>query len=645
MQVARNVQIVCITSGIMNTKAQTNESEMKRTAARVSVFGIILAIATTASADPTAAPTKTIYTPDYAKINANWPGTTPVNNLRDLFSVTMKFKDPMDPTRTLSLKARTHLLGKKMRIVGYGATDSATDAAGNSRPYDVEVAKVVKPGEVALYIKGHRPEYRTLDTTQVDPANMKEHFKLQDTHIGIAVGIKRNGTAGAITLNNPQTYERGRFGNKTYAGVFVKPVLPKHLSGKQKKAYMNNIRNMMVGFNAVSNFPGDYNGGDPLGVNNPKALRTAVANMILAIAGNGVQANNSVQAGSVAAKAKEWFANPQNQIYCAELAYVAMSAGMIVPMNWKGVSKLKGVDGAAIDSATWGRFQAAMTAHNSGQATRFTTLNDNPAAKLVKLATEKGTLNQRFGISSIPTDLKPEAAYKPGRTAQLALKPQTMAGIVEGFLATHVPRGKKAGVDKAIKSLTGKSVHQIKREMGAAGRTVSVAQVREMYMAPMQGALLKGMKQGLYGQMDLVDKPGETAANTVRAQKRAQVDQLYSALVRTVGTAHKDYKSFRTAVKPLMQQAAGITGPRPGTTGGKGLFVPPSIFHLATKFPGRHDGSLGFKYAGHGIEFSMLRPKQVRAKTPRVRRPNTSRTRTPANQPRVQPRTPRPRPR
>ena len=627
-------------------KMNIREGAMKSAAIRVSVVGIIIAMAGAAWADPPAR-TRTIYTPDYSRINETFPGATPVNNLRDMFSVNMKFNDPMDPSRTLTMKAPTHITSKKLKIVGYGADETATDASGNRLPYDIELAKMVKPGDFALYVKGHRPEYRTLDTTQVDPANMKEHFKLQDTHIGIAVGVKRNGKNGAITLNNPQSYQSGRFGDKTYGGFFIKPVLPKHLNGTQKKAYMNNIRNMLVGFNAVSNFPGNYNGGDPLGVHNPQQLRTAVANMILAIAGAGVKADNTTQAGSVAAKAKEWFADPKNQIYCAELAFVSMSAGMVVPMNWKGVQGLSGIDGAKIDKATWGRFQTAMKDHNAGRPTRFTTLNENPMARLVKLAPERGTLaGRRLGISGVPRDLKPEADYKPGRQPQMALKPQTMAGIVEGFLATHVPRGKRAGVDKAIQSLTGKTVHQLKREMTAAGRPVTLDQVRETYAAPMQGALLKGMKQGLYGQMDLIDKPGDTAGNAVRAQKRAAVDQVYAALLQKVSTPHSDYKAFRTAVAPLMAQAAAITGPRPGTPhGGKGLFVPPSIFHLAAKFPGRHDGSLGFKYAGHAIEFSMLKARTVRAKTPRARRPSTRRVQ-PTATPRVQPRAPRtPRPR
>ncbi len=620
---------------------------MKRAAIRGTVIGIILAMAGTALADPPQYKNKTIYVPDYGKINETYPGANQVNNLRDLFSVNMKFKDPLNPTNTLTMKARTHVIGKKMKVVGYGANETSTDASGNSRAYDVELGKMVKPGDFALYVKGHRPEHRSLDTTRVDPANMKEHFKLQDTHIGIAVGVKRNGKNGAITLNNPQSYQQGRFGDKTYGGFFVKPVMGKHLTKTQKRAYKNNIRNMLVGFNAVSNFPGNYNGGDPLAVNNPKAMRTAVANMVLAIAGTGVQADNSAAANSVAAKAKQWFADPKNQIYCAELAFVSLSAGMAIPMNWKGIKDLKGVGGAKIDKATWGRFQTAMKDHNAGRPTRFTTLNENPMAKLVKLAPERGTLTgNRVGISGIPKDLAGESTYKPNGKVRLALKPQTMAGIVEGFLATHVPRGKRAGVDEAIKTLTGKTVRQIKKDMSAAGRPMTLGQIRETYAAPMQGALLKGMKQGLYGQMDLIDKPGETQANAVRAQKRAAVDQVYAALVQKVSKPHKNYQAFRKAVAPLMAQAAAITGPRPGQTGGKGLFVPPSIFHLAAKFPGRHDGSVGFKYAGHAMEFGMLKAKTIRVKVrkpPRRARTNTSRTRTPN---RVQPRAPRtPRPR
>ncbi len=605
-------------------------------------MGIILAMVSTAWADQPTYKDKTIHVPDYDQINRTYPGEKPVKSLRDLYSVNMKFKDPMDPSRTLTMKARTHVIGKKIKVVGYGATETATDASGNTMAYDKGLAKMVKPGDLALYVKGHRPEHRTLDTTRVDPANMKEHFKLQDTHIGIAVGVKRNGKAGAITLNNPQSYQQGRFGDRTYGGFFVKPDMPKHLTKTQQRGYKNNIRNYMMGFNAVSNFPGNYNGGDPLAVNNPAAMRKAVANMVLAIAGQGVQANNQAAAGSVAAKAKQWFADPKNQIYCAELAFVSMSAGMAIPLNWKGVKGLTGIDGAKIDEQTWGRFQKAMKDHNAGKATRFTTLNENPQAKLVKLAPERGTLaGNRVGISGVPKDLMGEASYRAGGKARLALKPQTMAGIVEGFLATHVPRGKRAGVDTAIKTLTGKTVRQLKAGMAAAGKRMTLDQVRETYAAPMQGALLKGMKQGLYGQMDLIDKPGDAQGNAIRAQKRAAVDQVYSALVKKVSTPHKSYKEFRKAVAPLMKQAAGITGPRPGDTSGKGLFVPPSLIHLAAKFPGRHDGSLGFKYAGHAMEYGMLKTKTVRVKVRKPPRRNTVRPRTPRTPRTTTPRVPR----
>jgi hypothetical protein len=585
-----------------------------------------------AFAQPEQPGTQTIYIPDYAKINQTFHGEAPVNGLRDLFSVNMKFKDPMNPERTLSYKAQTHVFGKKMKITGYGAAEMATDAAGNSLPYDVEVAKSVKPGDVYIYVKGHRPEHRFIDTRDpraADPNAMKEHFKLQNTHISIAVGVKHaNGKAGAITLNNPQSYQNGRFGSKTYGGIFVKPVMPKYLTGRQQKGFMNNIRNMIAGFNAVSDFPGDYNGGDPLGVHNPKEVRKAVANMILAIAGKGASARSAdVQSGSVAAKARQWFKDPKNQIYCAELAFVGMSAGMIVPLNWSGVKNLKGIGGQKIDQQTWGRFQQAMKAHNRGETTPFTALNGNSLAKKVMLAPEKGTLGQRGSVSALPSDLKPEYAY--GRTdarAKLALKPQTMAGIVEGFLATHVPRSRAAGVDKAIQSMTGKNPYQMKAEARAQGQQLGVGKIREMYMAPIQAALLQNMKPGLYGQMDLIDKPGDTAGNAIRAQKRAQVDVVWNALVEKVKTPHKDYRSFRKALRPVLAQAKQITGPRPDAFQGKGLFVPPSLFHLAAKFRTRYAGSLDFKYHSHGLEFSMLRPKVVRART-RTRAPRAAQPR------------------
>src|SRR5262245_59132665 len=114
------------------------------------------------------------------------------------------------------------------------------------------IAEEFPPGAVGFAVKHHRPEHRTLAMDDSDTGTMKEHFKLQDTHIEIVVGVEVGGVARAMTINNPQTYENGRFGTDTYPMIFVRPKYPTYLSQDQVRQFNDNIRTMAVAFNTVS---------------------------------------------------------------------------------------------------------------------------------------------------------------------------------------------------------------------------------------------------------------------------------------------------------------------------------------------------------------------------------------------------------
>src|SRR5262249_25570046 len=159
---------------------------------------------------------------------------------------------------------------------------------------------------------------------------------------------------GAITVNNPQTYEQGKFGDEQYAMVFLRPVYPSYLSAAQKKAFETNVRTMLLGFNAVTNFPGDYNGGDPLGGRDPDHVREYVKEMVLALNGD--------------ATARDWFTKKENQVYCAELAFLSFSAGLLVPLNDATMVPLVGAD-------QWKKFQDIIAKHDAGQPTALTQLD------------------------------------------------------------------------------------------------------------------------------------------------------------------------------------------------------------------------------------------------------------------------------
>lgn len=343
---------------------------------------------------------KSGYGADMAAYNAIY-GTS-FKNLDEAYSILVKAGD-------VTIPAPTHLFGEDVNVIPYSNEDGDKTPGGEVfERGDQEIAKVFKPGQLGIAVKHHRSEFPTLDLNTADPKEMKEHFKLQDTHIEIVVGVERDGKPGAVTMNNPQNYEQGGFGNEKYAMIFLRPVYPSYLSKADQKAYEANIRTMLLGFNAVTNFPGDYNGGDPLGARDVARLREHVKNMVLAL--NGDEA------------AQAYFKDKANQVYCAELAFVSFSAGMHVPLSDETMIPLVGEEG-------WGKFKGFVEAHNAGKESPFTTMNQNAKAALVR------------DLTIADSSLKPIADVAPATDKEkLAFQPMTMSDIVEQFIRTHMPR-------------------------------------------------------------------------------------------------------------------------------------------------------------------------------------------------------------
>lgn len=462
---------------------------------------------------------------DFERVNAQWPDDVPATTAQELFSVRV-VAGPM------TIPAGTHLFGP-VNVIPYADGTDESDADGNMVAYgDDIISAYFPPGEIGIAVKHHRPEFRTLDImASAGGEGFKENFKLQDTHIEIPVGVEIDGVNRVVTLNNPQDYQDGRFGDPDYPMIFLRPVYPDYLSEEQKTAFRDNIRTMVLAFNAVSDFPGDYNGGDPLAANDPEEIRNHAAQMVRAIAGDTA--------------AQAWFEDPANLIYCAELAFVAFSAGMITPLNDATFVPIVGQE-------TWDAFKAALEAHNAGEDSTFTTLNRNPLVAHVR-----GTV--------APDDLRPAAEYAPSESLdyiRVAVQPMTMADIVENFFRTHLPR----------------------QQLGEG-------------LAPLQGMVLEGMRPGLLEAMAMDMVPATDP-------RRVAVDGLFDQLVATVSMEHGSYEEFRTALAPLMDAARMITGPRDDT--GTGLFVPPSAFHLTAQ--GNNPGGLiEFQYVAHGLHYNFVR--------------------------------------
>ncbi len=474
------------------------------------------------------------YTVDLAKLNEQFPppeGGREIEKIEDAYTVTVDLG-------VAKFEAKTHLFGDRVNVIPYAdpaqgeATATVLDAAGNPHEHDEAIAKFFRPGEVGYMIKHHRPASRVLNF-QDQSNDMKEHLKLQDTHIGIVVGIERDGQAGAITVNNPQGYQGGAFGDEHYQMIFVKPKLPEYVPTEAKQAVIDNIRTMLLGFNAVSEFPGDYNGGDPLAARTPELVTAHVVKMVQAIAGDE--------------EARAWFKEKENLIYCAELAHVSTSAGLLVPLNDATMVPLVGEE-------TWTTFKGEVKKHNEHAVSAFTSLNRNPYVAFVQLALA-------------PEDLQSVPAYadSPEETEKLAFNPMTMSDIVEQFLRLHIPR-EEAGEQ----------------------------------LAQAQAAVLQAMKPGLFEAMAIEDLPDTDPV-------KMAVSDLFDRIVAVVGTPHESYAAFREDIKPLLAEARKMTGPR-SPDAGVGLFVPPSLLHVVLQ--GKNPGGLvGLEYLGHGIHMSATLPE------------------------------------
>lgn len=462
------------------------------------------------------------YTGNVELMNQIWPGETPMKTVEDAFMVRVELGD-------VAFDAPTHLFGGPVNIIPYHNEDNVQDAAGVTwERGDQAISQAFGLGTVGFVIKHHRPEHRLLNP-DILTGDIKEQAKLQVTHLGIVVGVEREGQLGAITLNNPQTYESGRFGTPDYPMIFAKPKWPEYLDSNQTQSFNDNTLLMMAGFNAVSNFPSDYNGGDPLGAHNVELLETYTANMVRAITGD--------------ADAQAFFKEPATQLYCAELGFVGMSAGLHFPLNAETMVPMVGQE-------TWDEFSNQVKLHNAGEESAFTLLNANDQVQYL-----------RFTMP--PEDLAAMHTYSPDADAlasKLAFKPMTMADVVQQFLRTHVPR----------------------EYLGEA-------------LAPVQGKLLAAMKPGLLEAMAMDTIPAEDP-------RRVAVDQLFVALVEVVSVSYADYQEFQKAIAPLMAQARLMTGPRDDS--GTGYFVPPSLYHVVTQ--GKHEGGLiGLSYVGHGLHVSV----------------------------------------
>ncbi len=239
---------------------------------------------------------------------------------------------------------RIHLLGRDDHTINMIPYDNALGKK------QVELMKLIGPGEIAIAIKHHM--YK-------QDSNIKEQLKLQCTHIEVVVGVE----GGVITINNPQNYQGGLFGEDDYPMTFIKPVLNSPLSNELEAEYFDNVRTWLIIANCFTQFPdGNYNGGDPLNAYTLERIEVFGDMLLSALIGDEEAIN--------------WLNQPGNKIYCAELAFLSFNLGLYFPLNKKHIGAYR-----------FNKVKEALLSKD------FVRENKNPYAKEVDLTLSPENLN------------------------------------------------------------------------------------------------------------------------------------------------------------------------------------------------------------------------------------------------------------
>lgn len=480
----------------------------------------------------------------------------------------------------LTMASDRHLFGEEFTVIPYHNEDNVRSANGKSVARgDAAVAAHFKPGQIGIGLKMHGPETRVLNLGEAAASDdMKEHFKLQDTHIEVVVGVEnRDGSPGVVTLNSPQNYEEGRLGSANssvmdgthYGMIFLRPRYPDRLSDAQIALYEANIRGMLLGFNAVAEFPGDYNGGDPLAVHTVEKLRQHVVMMVKAVVGDE--------------QARAFFRDPATMLYCAEFAFVSLSAGMVVPLNHDTIEDLRGPQGEQVTSEEWAQFVDYMKKHNAGQPTPFTELNGNVHAAAVRVA-EPGELDN----------------LKPAGEA-LAFKPFTIANILDEFVKLYFPR-RDGSAHNLVAAKAQEAV--LKGLIPGLLDTMGISADDENTLKEQARAVREMIDNGAHGLEPRLAAI-EAGVAKIRAAQQEFGHTMSTAIAIVREQSFPTYEDFRVELEDKVIRRAEKFVRDERDESGKGLFAPPSLFHVLAQGDG-NEGILDMKYVGHGIHWSMV---------------------------------------
>jgi len=300
---------------------------------------------------------------DLQKFNqlvGDWAGN-PVEDLTRLF------------IKQVILDDQTTVDSETIKVPGFiGITDAleVQNVNGQTVSGHEDIAKFLERD--GLYIctyQWHKERYGvSLDLRQpLEKEIFTEAFiKNEGHHSGAVVPAQRKDQTDKLiqsyaTYNEPDSYHGGLYGSDGYVAVAQRLVFPEFVTPQQARGYTDSIVCWMGLLNPFTQFPSNYNGGDPTRVSNRATLTEILRNGLLAALGD---------AGAIA-----FFKDPANLTYCAEFMFVSLNTPTY-PFNQRGLAKL--LNG---DEAKAAQVLALRDQHNAGQSTVLSRQTGNPEFK------------------------------------------------------------------------------------------------------------------------------------------------------------------------------------------------------------------------------------------------------------------------
>ena len=345
---------------------------------------------------------------------------------------------------------------------------------------------------------------------------MEIFIKNEGHHSGAIVpAVREAGNKAFASLNEPDCYQSGLYGQNGFVAVAQNLVFPEFITPQQQKGYNDSIICWMALMNPFVKFSeNDFNGGDPTRVIDRASLKEFLKNCALASLGDE--------------SAIAFLNDAGNKAYCAEFVYISLNTP-VYPFNLQGLTSLLNDEGKAKEILTFQEKQ------NRRQENILNNRSANPEF-------------QAFNIQMpvVPSDLPPLDVLMANNGANI----DSSSIPFPAFTLSQVLR-------RAFRSL-------LPRHNNVNDPTTIKAQVKLFgYLEPL---ILK--------QLGL-DNNGETSEEetAARVEKLKAVQQFMTFIKSQLQQNHNSYAELDSIVDKIMEQADGLVCESDAK-----YFVPPRIY-------------------------------------------------------------------